>query len=233
MLNLFFGFFAIINAMQGKFVSASWLIIIAGVWDSIDGKIARSTHTYSDFGVQFDSITDVVSFGVAPGILIYKVFLYKLGPLGVILSFLPLLFGAIRLARFNVMQDGFEKTNFSGLPVPAMAGTLSTYVLFNYDLWEGLKFAPAVIPLVLFLCYLMTSNVEYQMMPKFSFRSDKGNSLILVLLIAAALAAIVFRERVMFPIAMGFVLYYFVRSVLTHTGEDEDEDEAFEVPFVD
>ncbi|MFQ5676971.1 MAG: CDP-diacylglycerol--serine O-phosphatidyltransferase, partial [bacterium] len=181
MLNLFFGFFAIVNAIKGNFVEAAWLIIIAGVWDGIDGKVARMTHTYSDFGIQFDSITDVVSFGVAPSMLIYQAFFYKLGALGVILSFLPLLFGAIRLARFNVTLEGFEKEKFSGLPIPMMAGTLATYVIFSYDLWAGVRFAPLLIPLVLFLCFLMISNVEYEMMPKFSFREGRKNSIMLLL----------------------------------------------------
>ncbi|RMF59707.1 MAG: CDP-diacylglycerol--serine O-phosphatidyltransferase, partial [Calditrichaeota bacterium] len=96
LLNLFFGFFAIVNAIKGNFVQASWLIVFAAVWDGIDGKVARLTHTYSDFGIQFDSITDVVSFGAAPAVLIYQVFLYKLGAAGVIISFVPLVFGAIR-----------------------------------------------------------------------------------------------------------------------------------------
>ncbi len=223
MLNLFFGFFAIVHALQDKFVTASWLIILAAIWDALDGKIARFTHTYSEFGVQFDSLTDVVSFGVAPSILIYKVALYKLGAIGVIISFLPLLFGAIRLARFNVNQDGFEKENFSGLPIPAMAGTLTTYVIFNYDLWEGLKFGPVLIPLVLFLCFLMVSNVEYEMMPKFSFRENRRNSLLLGLLLAGTMAVVIFQERAMFPAIMGFVLFYFFRSILMHGKDDEDE----------
>jgi len=233
MLNLFFGFFAIVNALQEKFVTASWLILIAAVWDALDGKIARFTHSYSEFGVQFDSITDVVSFGVAPSILIYKVALYKIGPIGVIISFLPLLFGAIRLARFNVNLDGFDKENFSGLPIPLEAAALSAYVIFNYDLWEGLRFGPVLIPLVLFLCFLMVSNVEYEMMPKFSFRENKRNSFFLVLLIVGVIAVIVFQERAMFPAIMGFILFYFFRSVLMHGKDEENDDEIYDVSLPD
>lgn len=224
MLNLFFGFFAIVNALQGKFVTASWLIVAAAIWDGLDGKIARFTHTFSEFGIQFDSITDVVSFGVAPSILIYNVFLYKLGAIGVILSFLPLLFGAIRLARFNVTLDGFDKENFTGLPIPAMAVTLASYVIFNYDLWEGLKFALLLIPLVLFLCYLMVSHVEYEMMPRFTFRGNKHNSIILVLLLLALAVGVAFREKATFPLAFGFILYYFFRSVMSSHKHDEEEE---------
>ncbi|MCH9007213.1 MAG: CDP-diacylglycerol--serine O-phosphatidyltransferase [Calditrichaeota bacterium] len=233
MLNLFFGFFAIVNALQGKFVAASWLIILAAVWDGMDGKIARLTNTHSDFGIQFDSITDVVSFGVAPSILIYKVFLYQLGAAGVIISFLPLLFGAIRLARFNVNVEGFEKENFTGLPIPAMAVTLSAYVIFNYDLWEGLRYARLLIPLALFLCFLMVSNVEYQALPKFSFREGKRNSLFLVLLILVVGSIIVFRQKVMFPIMFAFVLLYFLRSLVISNKLEEEDDEVFDVSLPD
>jgi len=224
MLNLFFGFFAIINAIKGNYVQASWLIMIAGIWDGIDGKIARTTHTYSEFGIQFDSITDVVSFGVAPSILIYQSVFYKLGPFGIILSFLPLLLAAIRLARFNTNLGGFEKENFSGLPVPVMAATLATYVIFSYDLWEGMRFAPFLIPLVLFLCYLMVSHVEYEMMPKFSFREGKKNSIKLIIMLLAVAAVVIFRQKATFPMTLGFVLFFWIRSWVHHHEEEEDEE---------
>ncbi len=228
-LNLFFGFLAIVNALQGKFVTASWMIILAAIWDALDGKIARITHTYSEFGIQFDSLSDMVSFGAAPSILMFQVFFYKLGVPGIILSFSPLLFGAIRLARFNTTQESFEKENFSGLPIPAMAVTLSTYVIFSYDLWEGLKFDPLLIPLVLFLCVLMVSNVEYETVPKFSFRENKKNSILLALLIIGIAFAVVFRQKTLFPMSFFFVLFYLVRSILH--GHKEDEDEVFDISF--
>ncbi|MFQ5753407.1 MAG: CDP-diacylglycerol--serine O-phosphatidyltransferase, partial [bacterium] len=233
MLNLFFGFFAIVNALQSKFVTASWMIIIAAIWDTIDGKIARKTHAYSEFGIQFDSLADVVSFGVAPSILIHQVFFYKLGAPGIILSFLPLLFGTIRLARFNINLDGFEKENFSGLPIPAMAVTLSTYVIFNYDLWEGLKFELFLIPLVLFLSIIMVSNVEYETVPRFSFRENKKNSILFLIMLLGITVIVIFRERVMFPLTLGFVLYYVFRSILHSHKEDEDEDEVFDISLPD
>lgn len=230
MLNLFFGFFSIINALQGKIVTASWLILVAAIWDGLDGKIARLTSTQSEFGIQFDSITDVVSFGMAPAFLIYEVFLYKLHAAGVIISFLPLLFGAIRLARFNVNVDGFEKEDFSGLPIPVMAATISSYVIFNYDLWEGLKveYAPLLIPLVLFLCFLMVSHVEYNALPKFTFKEGRRNSIRFALVILGTLVAVILPQRAMFPIALGFILYGFLRSVIS-TRDAEEEEEVFDV----
>ncbi len=232
-LNLFFGFFAVLSAVQDRLVAASWMILLAGVWDALDGKIARKTLSFSEFGVQLDSLADVVSFGVAPAILVYQVFFYQLGASGILLSFLPLMFGAIRLARFNVSQESFDKENFSGLPIPAMAATLATYVIFNYDIWEGLKFAPLLIPLVIFLCILMVSNVEYEAMPKFSFREGKRNSVLLFLVIAGVAVVAFFREKTMFPIAIGFVLFYFFRSVLHSIRADEEDEEVFDISIPD
>ena len=225
MLNLFFGFFAVLSALKGKFVTASWFIFVAAIWDVLDGKIARMTHTHSDFGIEFDSLADVVSFGVAPSVLIYQVYLYKLGPVGVILSFFPLLFGAIRLARFNVSQEDVEeKENFSGLPIPAMSVTLAAYVIFNYDLWEGLRVGELLIPLTILLCVLMVSNVEYQAMPKFSFRQDKRNSILLILVLLGIAIVLLFRQKVLFPLTFGFVLFYLFKSLLGgHKAEDEDD----------
>ncbi|HEX9653289.1 MAG TPA: CDP-diacylglycerol--serine O-phosphatidyltransferase [bacterium] len=233
MLNLFFGFFAIVNALRENFVAASWFIIIAAIWDVVDGRIARLTHTYSEFGLEFDSLADVVSFGVAPSILIYQIFFYKLGPFGIILSFFPLLFGAIRLARFNVNSDGFEKENFTGLPIPATAVTLSSYVIFNYDLWEGLKFGPLLIPMVLLLSVLMVSNVEYETMPKFSFRVNRRNTIQFLLVMLGVAIIVVFREKVMFPLVFGFVLYYLFRAILHSLREEEEEDEVFDISISD
>jgi len=233
MLNLFFGFFAIVNALQGNFVAASWLIILAAVWDALDGKIARMTHTYSDFGVQFDTVADVVSFGAAPAVLVYQVFFYKLGPFGVILSFFPLLFGAIRLARFNVSLEGFEKENFTGLPIPAMATALSAYVVFNYDLWEGLKFGPVLIPIVLLLCGLMVSNIEYEAMPKFSFRGGKKNSIVLAFLLLCVGVVVAFREKALFPITMGFILFYAVRGLVHGSKDHADDEDVLDISITD
>lgn len=232
MLNLFFGFFAILHALRENFVTASWMIIIAAVWDAVDGKIARKTKTYSEFGIEFDSIADVVSFGVAPSILIYQVFFYKIGAPGIILSFLPILFGAIRLARFNVNLDSFEKENFEGLPIPSMAVTISSYVIFSYDLWEGLRFAPLLAPLVLLLSVLMVSNAEYETLPKLSFRENKKNSIQLLIMILGLSVIIIFREKAMFPLIFGFVLFGLIRSLLHH-GKEEEEEEVFDITIPD
>ncbi len=233
MLNLFFGFFSIVNTVQGKFVTASWMIVIAAVWDALDGKIARKTRAYSEFGIEFDSITDVVSFGAAPSILIYQVFFYKIAAPGVILSFFPLLFGAIRLARFNVNLESFEKGNFSGLPIPVTAVTISSYVIFNYDLWEGLRFAPLLAPLVVLLSILMISNVEYETIPKLSFRENKKNSIHLSIMLLGIVVIILFREKALFPLIFGFVLVGLIRSLLHHEKEEADEEEIFDVSLPD
>ena len=113
-MNLFLGFYAIISSSKGDFVTASWLIILAAVFDAFDGKVARATKSMSRFGVEFDSLADAISFGLAPSFLLYQIHLNKMGPAGLIISFFPLIFGTIRLARFNVGVSGPEKINFKG-----------------------------------------------------------------------------------------------------------------------
>jgi CDP-diacylglycerol--serine O-phosphatidyltransferase len=143
------------------------------------------------------------------------------------------MFGAIRLARFNVNLNSFEKDNYSGLPIPSMAVTISTYVLFSYDLWEGLRFAPLLVPLVILLSILMVSNVEYETIPRISFRENKKNTIQLLIMAICLGIIIIFREKVMFPLVLGFVLMGLFRSLFRQDKEDEEEDEVLDVYMPD
>ncbi|MCB0419345.1 MAG: CDP-diacylglycerol--serine O-phosphatidyltransferase, partial [Bdellovibrionales bacterium] len=118
--NLFFGFHAIVSSVAGDYLTAAYSILIAGLFDVLDGAIARLTRTPSQFGVEYDSIADVVSFGVAPALMVYFGALTTLGRLGNALAFFYLACAALRLARFNCSPD-FPKTYFMGLPSPAAA----------------------------------------------------------------------------------------------------------------
>ncbi|MCH7755575.1 serine hydrolase [candidate division KSB1 bacterium] len=133
------------------------------------------------------------------------------------------IFSQVFLGKQIIWGYGQEE-NFSGLPVPVMAATLATYVIFSYDLWEGMRFAPFLIPLVLFLCYLMVSHVEYEMMPKFSFREGKRNSILIIIMLLAIAAVVIFRQKATFPMAMGFVLFFWIRSLVHHHEEEENEE---------
>jgi CDP-diacylglycerol--serine O-phosphatidyltransferase len=221
--NIFVGFLAIVNAMEGRVVTASWLILVAGIFDVLDGKVARFIRSTSEFGIEFDSLADVVSFGVAPSLVVYQAFFHRLGAPGVALSFLPLLFGGIRLARFNIQVSGDDKESFIGLPIPAAASTISAYVIFNYDLWEGLRFPALLVPVVITVSLLMVSTLEYDAMPKFSFVGGRRNTVLVVILVVALSAILYFRQKALFPLIMSYVLFGVVRGLFGQ-GDEEDEE---------
>ena len=124
--NLFFGIYAIIAATRGDLVWAGWFIVFAGTLDMLDGSVARFTRTGSRFGAELDSLVDVVSFGVAPGFIIYEIFFVD-AQWAWLLSFVYITAVVLRLARFNIEHDGEAKRHFHGLPSPAAGGTLATY----------------------------------------------------------------------------------------------------------
>ncbi len=137
--NLFFGFFAIIKCLQGDFFVASIAILLAAVFDMADGRVARLTGGTSEFGVQYDSLCDLVSFGVAPAFIMYKGGLDSLGRLGWIICFLFLACGALRLARFNVQSSiGQASGDFTGLPIPMAAAVIACFVAS----WSGIESQP-------------------------------------------------------------------------------------------
>lgn len=164
--NLFCGFYALIAAIEGHFFPASVAILMAMVFDILDGRVARLTGTASRFGVEYDSLCDLVSFGLAPAILAYTFALKSYGRYGWLACFLYVATAALRLARFNVQASSSAKTYFTGLPSPAAAGLVTTTVLFFR--WLGLE-PPvrhlAILAMVYILSYLMVSNIPY-----FSFK---------------------------------------------------------------
>ncbi|MEK7720760.1 MAG: CDP-diacylglycerol--serine O-phosphatidyltransferase [Elusimicrobiota bacterium] len=201
--NMAFGFFAILLASEGKFVKAAWFIIISYAMDMLDGRVARLVHGESSFGVEIDSLSDWISFGIAPACLIYKLVLKDYGIWGYPAAFLYVLCGALRLARFNVKSHfgGSSKDYFQGLPIPAAAGILVSFVL-AYSMLEGeggtrsiqvvmnqMPFVYAAIPFIMIaLALLMVSSAPYA-----AFKGDmvRANSIKSILLITAVLSLIV------------------------------------------
>ncbi len=225
LINLLLGFLAIVFAANGKFVTSGWLTIIAAVCDVLDGKIARALHTASDFGIEFDSLADVVSFGVAPAFLIYRAQLSELGLLGVIICFLPLAAGAIRLARFNTTASLLDKHHFVGMPIPAGASLISSYVIFSHQLWGAVQFSGLTITLLLIGSTLMVSTIEFDALPKFSLHRGRQNTFKLVLLLLALSAFLLFPAQALFPLALVYILMQVTRA-LRSSFRDEEEEEA-------
>lgn len=169
-MNMFCGFVSIVNASSGEYIYAAWLIIIAAIFDTLDGWMARLTKSSSALGVQLDSLSDLVSFGVAPAYLIYRIYLIDFNATGIIISSLLMIAGGFRLARFNVQLVGFDKTFFTGLPIPSSAITVATFIIAFYEKHRG--FNPSalvfIIPMVLILSFLMVSRVRYDTLPHFN-----------------------------------------------------------------
>ena len=172
LMNLLCGFGAITQIFEGKFDMAGWLILLAAFFDALDGMMARLTNSTSLFGVELDSLSDIVSFGVAPGIFVYVFGLNEFGLLGLIVSALPALCGAVRLARFNVgvELEGDKPEFFKGLPIPAQAAAIIT-LLLNVDdaTWfneYSISSLSLLIPFVAVLAGLMVSTIPFDALPK-------------------------------------------------------------------
>ncbi len=160
--SLFAGFFAIVSAIDGHFVNAALAILASLVFDGLDGKVARATGTVSRFGVEYDSLADLVAFGTAPAILAYQWALKPMGRLGWLAAFLFVACGALRLARFNVQVEEVGTKHFVGLPIPAAASMIATLVLFLNELgMVGPVNLWPVVALVFVLSFLMVSNIHY------------------------------------------------------------------------
>jgi len=211
--NLFCGFLSVFYTIDGRLVLAAWLIILAGFMDALDGKVARLAHAPSRFGVEFDSLADLCSFGAAPAILMFHYNLYFLGAWGMMMGFLFLLCGAIRLARFNVRLTGFDKEVFSGLPIPAAAGTLASYVVFSQNVLESLNIISLSAPLVVMLSILMVSALEYDTLPKFAPHSA-WNRCKLGFFLLAVFLVIFFTDKVFFPLSVVYVMSGLIRWFL-------------------
>ncbi len=160
--GLFAGFYGIVATMNGDYDLAAWFILISAVFDALDGKVARMTGTTSRFGVEYDSLVDLVSFGVAPGLLMYSWALQSFGKFGWLAAFLYVVCGALRLARFNVQVDTVESRRFVGLPIPAAASMVASCVLLFYHLGgTGTIKKVSVLLLIYVLAYLMVSNHSF------------------------------------------------------------------------
>ena len=186
--NLFCGYSSLVESFQGAVERAAVFIIIAGILDGLDGRIARLTGTTSEFGVQFDSLADIVSFGIAPALLAYRWALGSFDRLGWLIAFIFVVCTAMRLARFNIQKKVGEKRHFAGLPSPMAAGALAAMAFafpeIPADNWASVALAVFVAVLAL----MMISRVRYRSFKEFDLRSRR--SYVYVLPLAAMVVAI-------------------------------------------
>ena len=182
--NFLAGLYAIIFAIQGRILMAAYLILLAMLFDFVDGTVARLTKTESHFGMQLDSLCDIVSFGVAPMVLVYMLFMSQAEKFGWFSGVLFAACGVLRLARYNTQAKTDGKHYFDGLPIPAAAGFIVSYVIFCYT--KSLSFLLALTPLlVMATALLMVSGIRYPSFRKLDFKRRRSlESMLLIILIA-------------------------------------------------
>lgn len=200
---MFAGFYAIASAINGRFETAAISMFIAMVLDGLDGRIARLTNTQSEFGVQYDSLSDMVSFGAAPAIVMYLWTLSSMGQVGLFAAFVHMAGGALRLARFNTQVEVADKRYFQGLPSPAAAAILAGGLWFcvenNYDV-ENFKYLVLITTITTGL--LMVSNFRYSSFKEIDFKNRVPFfAAILAMLIISFVVA---QPRMLFLLAVGY-----------------------------
>lgn len=203
---MFAGFYAIVQAMNGQFEYAPIAIFIAMIMDGLDGRVARWTHTESDFGAEYDSLSDMVSFGLAPALVMYEWALSGLGKVGWLAAFLYAAAAALRLARFNV-QTGGDNRYFTGLPSPSAAALIAGLVWVLHATYgvPGKEVSFIALGFTVFAALSMVSNIRYHSFKHFKFRSRTSFvALILVVLVFVVIS--LDPPQVLF---LGFLIYAF------------------------
>jgi CDP-diacylglycerol--serine O-phosphatidyltransferase len=226
--NLFFGFWSIVTAFNGKFQLAGWFIVFAGILDMLDGRVARFSKTPTRFGAELDSLVDLISFGVAPALLIYFLDFASAGRFAWILCYIYVTAVALRLARFNVIAAGGPSTSwFTGLPSPAAGIILAVYYPFSQTEWYTMSLAyldmqhQGLVMLMLLLAVLLVSTVKYPKFPSIGLRTAKG-ILGAALILAVLVGGIVAPEYLLFPLGLVYTLFGIVRAVMIGLMEEAD-----------
>jgi CDP-diacylglycerol--serine O-phosphatidyltransferase len=215
--SMFSGFYSIIASFNSDYERAAWAIMIASVFDVLDGWVARMTHTTSKFGIEIDSLSDAISFGVAPGVLVYSWSLQSFGKVGWLGAFFMVACAAQRLARFNVQMGSEEKKHFTGLPSPAAALMIATTVLAYQEVIDTLKDMHLtvladvisldywVLALTFVVAGLMVSNITYHSVKEANLKERRPFGLLVG--IVALLTVVAYHPAlVLFLISLIYVL---------------------------
>ena len=209
-LNMFLGFLSIIFIMKGQYFDAGLFILIAGLMDIFDGKIARSLGISSKFGVEFDSLADVVSFCVAPSLLVYNLYCQNINYIvGAIFSFVPLIAGTVRLAKYNLDTDeNNPKSYFVGLSTPISTVTILSFMYFSINVGGPNDYGDSRLGIILVctLGLLMLSPIHFPKVPLITFKSSSTNSLLLMILIICSASLIIWKGFALLPICLGYII---------------------------
>jgi CDP-diacylglycerol--serine O-phosphatidyltransferase len=217
---LFAGFYSIVASINGDYTLAAISIMVAMLWDALDGRVARLTNTQSAFGAEYDSLSDLVSFGVAPALLVYEWSLSDLGRIGWLAAFIYLTCAALRLARFNIQVGTADKRYFQGLPSPAAAGVIASMIWLKF--WNFEYFDIGFVSLsyyigiaITIICgLLMVSNVRYYSFKE--FETKKKASFRFLLLSVMSLILLLYKPNIV--LFTGFFIYLLSGPIITKTG---------------
>lgn len=214
LMNLFAGFLSVIYSIQGDYMLAGWLIVIAAVLDAVDGKIARLVKSTSDFGGELDSLADVSSFGFAPAVLMYQTYFYSWEFAGILVSFLPLAAGGLRLARFNaeISDHAVKDPFFKGLPIPSSAIVMTSFVMFDKAVFESFVHPYLLLAIAISACLLMISKIRYDAPPVFTFRDTRDSVKSLIVLVTLPVF-IIYPYQTLFPFMSFFAITGVLRAV--------------------
>lgn len=219
-LNMGCGFMGILYALQGQFYKACMFIVVGALFDSVDGRVARLTGTQSQFGEQFDSLSDLISFGMAPAMIFYFKFLAGASRPGMVVAFIFLLCGALRLARFNANIGKVSSDYFQGLPIPGAATAVIGYILISIEFPSFGLTEKLAIPYLLFYAALMISNIPFP-----SFKSSdfvKKNKRKMLFIIFLAIISVFMWEEVMIFIIISLYTILSIIYRLTHKDKMKD-----------
>jgi CDP-diacylglycerol---serine O-phosphatidyltransferase len=188
--NLFCGYLSVWASIRGTFELAAVLIVAAAVLDGLDGRVARMTHSTSEFGEEYDSLADLVSFGVAPAVLAYSWGLSDFRRIGWMASFLFVVCGSMRLARFNIQTHVADKRYFVGLPIPMAAGTICAIVLATPEQLVSRPWMGGLLALTILLSYLMISTIRYRSFKDLDLKRRRPAWILVVIAVVFAVIAI-------------------------------------------
>lgn len=216
--NLFCGFLSILSSIEGEIGNACRFILLGFFLDGLDGFVARMSNAASRFGVELDSLADLVTFGLAPAVLMYHVQLRALGKWGWMLAFVFVMCGAFRLARFNITVKSPTRTTFEGLPIPAAAALLVSYTMFSMEIWGAVRYVRFLVVMMILSSGLMVSSIAYENKPT-SWRNPKDR-LKFVYIFVGVIAVIIDLSRTLFPFILAYATSGVAREVyrLIRTG---------------
>lgn len=189
--SIFIAVLSIVAASTGNYEKAAWLIILASIFDALDGRVARLTNTTSSFGVEFDSLADVVSFGIAPALLYYFSIGHEYGKVGIFITAMFVIFGAVRLARFNVTKSEEEPNVFIGLPIPAAALIIVSWFLARDTINMPQEVNLIISGITFFAAILMVSNIRYPSFKKINLENKSFLKILIVIIFILGLTYII------------------------------------------